>query len=202
MGTTAEAIPNRLARGEPDDIVVMVSSALDNLAAKGEIMPGTKVEVALSPIGIVVRAGAGVPDIRTVAALRETMLAARSVAYSDSASGVYLRTKLFQRLGIAAEMASKAHEIRATPVEEIVAKGEANIGFQEVAELLPVIPGVTFVGQLPLEVQLLTPFAAAVATRSRHPDLARQVVAYLASATARPVLEGMGLEPPVRQAAE
>jgi molybdate transport system substrate-binding protein len=88
MGTTAEAIPNRLARGEPDDVVVMVGSALDELAAKGEIVPGTKVEVALSPIGMAVRAGTKLPDIGTVAALHQTLLDAKSVAYSDSASGV------------------------------------------------------------------------------------------------------------------
>ena len=195
MGTTAEAIPNRLARGEPADVVVMVGSALDELAAKGKIIPGTEREIALSPIGMAVRAGAKIPDIHTVAALRQTLLVAKSVAYSDSASGVYLETKLFKRLDIAAEMKGKAHKIRATPVGEIVAKGEAEIGFQEVAELLP-IPGVTFVGPLPPEVQLLTTFAAAVVTRSRHPGLARRVVDDLASAEARPVLKKMGLEPP------
>jgi molybdate transport system substrate-binding protein len=198
MGTTAEAIPNRLARGEPDDVVVMVGYALDELATKGEIVPGTKRVVALSPIGMVVRAGAKVPDIRTVAALRQTLLNASSVAYSDSASGVYLETTLFKRLGIAEQIKGKAHQIRATPVGEIVAQGQAEIGFQEVAELLPV-PGVTFVGRLPAEVQRLTPFAAAVTTRSRHPDLARRVVADLASPKARPVLEKMGLEPPAAE---
>jgi molybdate transport system substrate-binding protein len=147
---------------------------------------------------MVVRAGAKVPDVRTVAALRQTLLAAKSVAYSDSASGVYIDTTLFKRLGIAEQMKTKAHQIRATPVAEIVAKGQAQIGFQEVAELLPV-PGVTFVGQLPSEVQLLTPYAAAVVTRSRHPDLAWRVVDDLASAEARPVLEKMGMEPPAPQ---
>jgi molybdate transport system substrate-binding protein len=108
-----------------------------------------------------------------------------------------VETTLFKRLGIAEQMKSKAHQISATPVAEIVAKGEAEIGFQEVSELLP-IPGVAFVGPLPPEVQLLTPFAAAVATRSQYPDLARRVVACLASARARPVLERMGLKPLAR----
>ncbi len=201
MGTTPDAIPNRLSRGEPADVVVMVGSALDRLAAKGETVPRTKVEVALSPIGMAVRAGTKLPDIITVAALRQTLLDAKSAAYSDSASGFYLETELFERLGITEQMKGKAHQIRATPVAEIVAKGEAEIGFQEVSELLP-IPGVTFVGPLPPEVQRLTPFAAAVATRSGHPALARGVVACLASARARPVLERMGLKPPARHDAE
>jgi molybdate transport system substrate-binding protein len=123
--------------------------------------------VALSPISLVVRAGAKVPNIQTVVALRQTLLAAKSVAYSDSASGVYLETTLLKRLDIADQMKGKAHQISATPVAEIVAKGQAEIGFQEVSELLPV-PGVTFVGPLPPEVQHLTPFAAAVVTLSRH----------------------------------
>ena len=197
MGTTANAIPNRLARGETDDVVVMVGSALDQLIARGDILPGSKAELALSPIGMVVRAGAAVPDIHSVAALRQALLAAKSVAYSDSASGVYIETKLFERLGIVAQMRGKARKIPATPVAEIVARGEAEIGFQEVAELL-VVPGVTFVGRIPAEVQLLTPFAAAVTRRSQHPELARQVVADLASPEARPILVKMGLEPPAR----
>ena len=155
---------------------------------------GSKVDVALSPIGMAVRAGAPVPDIGTVDKLRQVLLSARSVAYSDSASGVYIERELFRKLGIEAQMAGKAHMIPATPVGEIVAKGEAEIGFQQVAELLPV-PGISFAGRLPDEVQDVTVYSAGVATASVHPDAGRKLIQYLASPDARPVLDRMGLMP-------
>ena len=194
MGTTADAIPVRLARGEPDDVLIMVGSALDALIRDGKAVPGSKVDLALSPIGMAVKAGAAVPDISTVDKLRAALLAAKSVAYSDSASGVYVRDVLFERLGIAAEMKTKARMIPATPVAEIVARGEAELGFQQVAELLPV-PGIAFAGVLPEAVQQRTVFSAGVASAGKHPAAARALIAYLSSPAAAPVLERMGLEP-------
>ena len=127
----------------------------------------------------------------------KVLLDAKSVAYSDSASGVYIQGTLFQTLGIEQKMKGKAHKIQATPVGEIVAQGKAEIGFQEVAELLPV-HGITFAGPLPQEVELLTRYAAAVAKRSKQPDLAKQLVQYIASPDIEPTLEKMGLQPPRR----
>ena len=98
MGTTADAIPVRLARGEPDDVLIMVGSALDGLIEDGKAKAGSKVDLALSPIGMVVKEGAPVPDISTVDKLKAVLLAAKSVAYSDSASGVYIRDELFKKL--------------------------------------------------------------------------------------------------------
>ena len=109
-------------------------------------------DLALSPIGVAVRAGDPVPDISTPDKLRDVLLAAKSVAYSDSASGVYIRDELFKRLGIEDQMQGRARMIPATPVGEIVARGEAEIGFQQEAELLPV-SGITVVGLLPAAVQ-------------------------------------------------
>lgn len=194
MGTTSGAIPIRLARGEQADVVVMVGYALDDLVKKGEVDPDSKVDLALSPIGMAVRTGADLPDISTVARLRATLLSAKSVAYSDSASGVYVESVLFKKLGIEEQMRGKAHKIEATPVGEIVAEGKAQLGFQEVAELLPV-HGIAFAGRLPDEVQLLTMYSAAVTRRSKHPALAQQLVDYLALPKALPVIEKMGLEP-------
>ena len=196
-GATASTIPHRLARGEPDDVLVMVGTALDQLVKNGETVPGSEVDVALSPIGMAVRAGSPVPDISTVAKLRQVLLNAKSVAYSDSASGVYIQSTLFSRLGVAQQMTGKAHKIAATPVGEVVARGEAEIGFQEVAELLP-IKGITFAGRLPQEVGLLTRYSAAVARRSKQPELAHQFVQYIASPRLQPTLKKMGLEPPKR----
>ena len=119
MGDTPDAIPQRLARGEPDDVLIMVGSALDGLIKDGKAVAGSKVDLALSPIGMAVKAGAPVPDISTVDKLRAALLAAKSVAYSDSASGVYVGNELFARLGIAAEMKNKARMIPATPVAEM-----------------------------------------------------------------------------------
>ncbi len=197
MGTTPDAIPQRLARGEPDDVLIMVGSALDGLIRDGVVVAGSKVDLALSPIGMAVKAGAPVPDISTVEKLRAVLLAAKSVAYSDSASGVYVGDELFARLGIAAEMKAKARMIPATPVAEIVARGEAELGFQQVAEILPV-PGITFAGRLPAEVQKTTVFSAGIAAKARHPDAGRALVGFMASPAAATVMHRMGLDPAQR----
>ena len=195
MGATAGAIPNRLARGERDDVVIMVGSALDGLLKDGLAAPGSRVDLALSPIGMAVRAGAPVPDISTPDKLRAVLLAAKSVAYSDSASGVYVQAELFRKLGIEAQMQGKAHMIPATPVGEIVARGEAEIGFQQEAELLP-IPGITFVGLLPQAVQKITVFAAGLSAHAAEPAAGRALINYLASPAAKPTLVKQGLQPP------
>ncbi|MFC0408388.1 substrate-binding domain-containing protein [Roseomonas elaeocarpi] len=194
MGTTVNAIPQRLARGEPADVLIMVGSALDALIRDGRAVAGSKVDLARSPIGAAVKAGAPVPDISTVDKLRAALLAAKSVAYSDSASGVYIQDQLFKRLGIEDQMRGKARMIPATPVGEIVARGEAELGFQQVAELLPV-SGISFAGPIPDEVQEVTVFSAGIATASQHPEEARALIQALAAPAAAPVLREKGLLP-------
>ena len=193
IGATSDAIPQRLARGEADDVLIMVGSALDGLIKEGKAVAASKVDLALSPIGVVVRAGKPVPDVSTAARLRAALLDARSVVYSDSASGVYVKNELFKRLGIEAEMASRAHVIPATPVGEIVARGEADLGLQQVAELLPV-QGVAFAGRLPADVQKVTVYSAGIATGALHPAAARALIDYLGGPAAAPVLAQMGLD--------
>jgi molybdate transport system substrate-binding protein len=180
MGATPGAIPVRLEHGEPADVVIIVRAALDQLVKKGEVVDGSQVDLARSRIGMAVRAGTPAPDIGSVDALRRTLLQSRSVAYSDSASGVYIASTLFKRLGIEKEMAAKSHQIPAEPVGQIVARGEAEIGFQQMSELLP-IPGITIVGPIPEEVQEITVFSAGVATSSKAPEAARNLIRYLAS---------------------
>ena len=194
-GSTKEAIPNRLARGEAADVLIMVGPELDKLITLGDAVGGSETEQALSPIGMCVRGGAPVPDISTVDKLRQVLLNAQSIAYSDSSSGVYIETTLFRKLGIESQVQGKAHQIPGTPVAEIVAQGNAEIGFQEVAEILPV-EGATFVGRIPDRVEYLTRFSAAVDSRSKNQALAKQLIEYLASPSAQPVLEKMGLNPP------
>jgi molybdate transport system substrate-binding protein len=198
MGDSPESIPTRLARGEAADVVIMDGGAADELAKRGLVRTDSKTELARSLIGMVVRAGAAKPDIGSVEALRNTLLAARSIAYSDSGSGTYLSTTLFPQLGIAEQLAGKSRRVRGPPsgepVAAVVARGEAEIGFQQVSELIHV-PGITFVGTIPAEVQPITFFAAALATSVQQPEAARALIRFLASPEAAPVISKAGLMP-------
>ncbi|HXP95345.1 MAG TPA: substrate-binding domain-containing protein [Telmatospirillum sp.] len=194
MGTTQDAIPVRLQRGESADVLIMVGSALSELIKQGKVDPASRVDLVRSPIGMVVRAGAAKPDIGSVDAFKKTLLAATSVVYSDSASGVYVGTELFQRLGIADQMQAKSRMIPAEPVAAVVARGEAEIGFQQVSELLPV-PGADFVGPLPEELQKMTVFSAGIVVGSPEPAAAKALIAFLGSPAAAPTLRTSGLDP-------
>ena len=194
MGNTHDAIPARLQRGEPVDVVIMVGYALDSLINEGKVVPGSRVDMARSKIGAAVRAGAPEPDISTVDALRRTLLAAKSIAYSDSASGVYIQNEMFKHLGIADQVKGKARMIPAEPVGQVVARGGAEIGFQQISELKPV-PGITILGPLAPEVQRVTVFSAGIATGAKAPQAARALIAYLASPAARDAILQSGMEP-------
>jgi molybdate transport system substrate-binding protein len=194
MGTTQNAIPVRLERGEPADVLIMVGYALTDLAKQGKVIAESRVDLVKSPIGIAVRSGAPKPDISSADTLKRALLAAKSVAYSDSASGVYVSTEMFAKLGIADEMKDKARKIPATPVGEIVARGDAEIGFQQISELLPVA-GVDIVGPLPPDVQKITVFSAGIATVSKEPDAGKALIRFLASPAARAAIVKSGMEP-------
>ncbi|ALK97599.1 hypothetical protein AB595_25405 [Massilia sp. WF1] len=194
MGMTKNAIPARLARGEPIDVVIMVGDALDKLMAEGKLEPGSKVILANSPIACAVRHGSAKPDIGTVDGLRSAFLHAQKVAYSDSASGEYIKHQLLDKLGIRQQMEGKAAQIPATPVGEIVAHGDADFGCQQRSELKPV-QGIDIVGLLPQEVQLKTEFSGAVVRGARHPEAARELLRYLASPANAGAIEATGLEP-------
>ena len=194
MGNTENAIPVRLARGEPADVLIMVGDALGAMISKGYADSNSRVDLVRSPIGMVVRAGAPKPDISTPEALKATLLSAKSVAYSDSASGVYVGTELFKRLGIASEMEGKARMIPAEPVAAVVARGEAELGFQQISELLP-ISGAELVGPIPPELQKITIFSAALTKDSKAREQAKALIGFLASAAAAPALVKSGMEP-------
>lgn len=194
MGETPQAIPNRLARHEPADVVILARSGLDKLAAQQAVVPATVTDLGLSKIAVAVRAGAPLPDIATPDAVRATLLHAKSVAWSDSASGVYIQTTMLDRLGIADQVRPKGRMIPATPVGEIVAQGQAELGFQQLSELKPV-KGIRIVGMLPESLQKVTPFSAGVVAYSPHPDEARALIAYLASPRAYAIIRDSGLEP-------
>jgi molybdate transport system substrate-binding protein len=194
MGTTTNAIPVRLERGEPADVLIMVGYALKDLADRGKVMPGSSVDLVKSPIGIAVKSGAPKPDISTADAVKRALLAAKTIAYSDSASGVYVSTEMFQKLGIAEEMKDKARKIPATPVAEIVAHGDAEIGFQQISEL-KAVAGVDIVGPLPDELQKITVFSAGIASVSKEPEAGKALIKFLASPAARGEIVKSGLDP-------
>ncbi|AZE53918.1 putative ABC transport system, periplasmic component [Pseudomonas synxantha] len=189
MGKAPEAIPNRLARGEHADVVIMVGYALDELIKQGKVDPASRVELADSRIGLVVKEGAAKPAINTDAELKAVLSKAKSVAYSDSASGVYVEKELFKKLG----MPAKGTMIERVPVGEQVAKGDYEVGLQQVAELLPV-KGVTFVGKIPENVQSVTRFAAGIPVNAEHPDEAKALLQFMASPQAQPVVQSTGLD--------
>ena len=198
MGDSPEAIPTRLERGETADVVILDGGSADELAKRGFVRAGSKVDFARSQIGMVVRAGAATPNIGSVEAFRRTLLAATSIAYSDSGSGTYLSTTLFAKLGIADQVAGKSRKVRGPPsgepVAAVVARGEAEIGFQQVSELIHV-PGVTFVGALPAELQPGFSFAGAITSAARQPEAARALLRFLASPEAASTIEKAGLAP-------
>ncbi len=198
MGDSPEAIPTRLARGEAADVVILDGGMADELGRRGLVRPDSKINLARSMIGMVVRAGATKPDIGSVEALRGTLLAAKSIAYSDSGSGTYLSTMLFPKLGIADQIASKSRKVRGPPsgepVAAVVARGEAEIGFQQVSELIHV-PGITFVGTIPADVQPMIFFSGALTSTGRQPEAATALLRFLASPEAAPVIQKAGLTP-------
>ena len=173
-GNAPDAIPQRLARGEPTDIIILARPALDDFSARSVVRPDSRVDLAESRIGVAVRAGAPKPDISTVDALRRTLLGASSIAYSASASGVYISTELYKRLGIEAEVMPKGRRILSERAAAVVARGEAEIGFQQISEIIG-IPGAELVGPLPAEVQQVTVFSAGVLTIARQPEAAAEL---------------------------
>jgi molybdate transport system substrate-binding protein len=194
MGTGADSIPNRLQRGEPADVVIVGDADLDRLIADGRVVAGSKVQLGRSIIGMAVRAGTPKPDISSIDALRQALLQAKSIAYSASISGDYLSTELFPRLGIASQVASKSKRIEGERVGAVVARGEAEVGFQQVSELLP-IRGIDYVGPLPSEAQRTTVFSAGVAAGSNSPQAASRFIRFLASRDAAPAIARSGMEP-------
>jgi molybdate transport system substrate-binding protein len=184
----------RVQAGEAFDVVVLASDAIDKLIASGHVEAGSKVDLVRSGVAVAVRAGAPRPDIASEAALRQAVLQARTLSYSTGPSGVAL-AKLFERWGIAQEIQARIVQAPpGVPVGSLVAKGEVELGFQQLSELIH-LQGIAIVGPLPPEVQIITTFSGGVATASRQPDAVRDMLAYMASPGAEAAKRREGMEP-------
>jgi molybdate transport system substrate-binding protein len=184
----------RLNAGEVFDLIIMAGPSIDEFIKQGKLVAGSRVDLAKSGVGVAVRAGAPKPDISSGDAVKRAMLAAKSIAYSTGPSGVYLAA-LFQRMGIADQVKDKV-KIGApgVPIGEIIARGEAEIGFQQVSELLPVA-GINYIGPLPQDIQQITVFASGIHTAATQADAAKALVKFLTSPQAAPVIKKKGMEP-------
>ena len=195
IGTGETSIPNRLKRGEVVDIVIVAEGVLRQFIEDGLVLAEGHAILARSSIAMAVRAGAPKPDISTVDALRNTLLQARSIGYSASESGKYLTTELIQRLGIADQVLGKCRLVSGGErVGAVVSRGELEIGFQQLSELLPV-RGIAHITPLPPGVQKVSSFAAGVAASSPDKALARAVIEFLSAPEAAIAITNSGLEP-------
>jgi molybdate transport system substrate-binding protein len=188
------ALLERLRTKEAADIAILTEQGIDDLTREGVIRPGTRTDVALSFVGIAVKAGAPKPDISSVAAFKTTLLAARSVAYSKiGASGLFF-AGLIERLGIAAEVNAKAVIVPSGFTAERLVSGEADLAAQQVSELM-VVAGIEVVGPLPAEIQTVATFSAGLLAGSEQAETAAALLRFLASPAIAPVLRRAGLEP-------
>lgn len=197
-GGAPDSIPERLSRGEPVDVIILSRPSLDNLTDLGEVRPESRVDLVRSSIGMAVRRGEPKPDITSVDAFVETVLAAESIGYSASASGTYLSTQLFPRLGIWEQVEGKSKRIISERVASVVARGEVSIGFQQVSEILP-IAGVDYVGPIPDELQKITTFSAGVTMRALNPEGAALLTRFLSSLEVADTIAETGLIPVVSE---
>ena len=193
MGDGPNTIPNQVRRGVPADLIILSRDGLADLVKEKRTVPGSDTDLARSLQGMIVRAGAPKPDISTVEKFKQTLLKAKGIACTSSTGGVYLTTVLIQKLGIAEEVKGKISFAAAASV----ARGENEIGIQQVSELLGV-PGVDYVGTLPDAVQLETTYAAAIPEGAKEIENAKKLIAFLTSKAAVPAIKKSGMEPPKR----
>jgi molybdate transport system substrate-binding protein len=187
-------VQKRIAAGESYDVTIMAGPAIDDFIKSGKIVPGSRINIARSGVGVAVRAGAPKPDISSTEAVKRTLLAAKSVGYSTGPSGVYL-TGLFRRLGVADQIKGK---LKQTPtgvfVGNLVANGEAEVGFQQVSELAH-FPGVEYVGPLPADIQETTVFSSGIQVGAQQVDAANAWIKFLTAPAAAAAFKSKGLEP-------
>ncbi len=184
----------RVQAGEAFDVVILASDAIDRLLAAGHLVAGSKVDLVHSGVAVAVRAGAAQPDIGSEDAVRRAVQAARSISYSTGPSGVAL-AKLFERWGIADEIAPRIVQAPpGVPVGALVARGEVELGFQQLSELLN-LPGITLLGPLPPAIQITTTFSAGVGVHSAQPEAVRALLDFMTSPQAADAKRRQGMDP-------
>jgi molybdate transport system substrate-binding protein len=187
-------ILTRIKAGESVDMIITSAAAVDELTKLGRIVPGSRVDIAKSGVGVAVRAGLPKPDISSGEAVKRALLAAKSIAYSSGPSGVYL-AELFQRWGVMQELKQKIIQTRpGAPVGDVIARGEAEIGFQQVSELIS-HPGISYLGPLPPDIQLFTVFSAGTHASAKERGAVSELTKFLTSRTAEPAFRKAGMEP-------
>jgi molybdate transport system substrate-binding protein len=194
IGNAPDSIPSRFARGEKFDLVILSEGGLEALAKDGKLVKGSRVDLARSQIGAAVRKGTPKPDISTVEALKATLLNAKSIAYSASASGTYLSTELFPKLGVAEQLKGTAKKIMSERVGAVVARGDAELGFQQVSELI-YFKELDFIGTLPESVQQTIYFSSALVEGSQEQEAAKHLVRFFTSTAVANIVRATGLDP-------
>jgi len=184
----------RVQAGEAFDVVVLASETIDKLIASGHLVAGSKVDLVRSPVAIAVRAGAPQPDVGSEEAVKQAVLAARSISCSSGPSGVFL-TKLFERWGITQTIASRLVQAPpGVPVGTLVARGEVELGFQQLGELMH-LEGITVVGVLPPAIECITTFSAALCPGSAQPGAVREMLHFMTSPDTAAAKRRQGMEP-------
>jgi molybdate transport system substrate-binding protein len=196
MGGGPESIPNRLARGEVADILILNRPPLDELVASGYIQPGSPVDLVRSIIGMAVLSGAPKPDISTREAFIKTLLDAKSIGYSASVSGTYLATTMFPELGVWEQIQNKTSRIVTERVASAVVRGDVEIGFQQISAILP-IEGADFAGTIPAELQRPSVFSAGIMKGSSNLQAAEQLINFISSESVAGIIQSTGLQPVV-----
>ena len=195
---TSGRIAQRIDKGEQTDFIVSTSAGVDDLIRQGKVLADSKAQVARAGVGVVVRKGAAKPDISTPEKFKEALLGAKTVAYTNPASGgqsgVYF-AKLLTQLGITDEINKKAKFGDGGPIALIVAKGDAEIGMQPIPELLAHSDVADFVGPLPTALQSYNHLTAGIPASSKEPDAARALLKFLATPAAQAVIKAKGMEP-------
>ncbi len=187
-------ITKRIRGGEVVDIVIMAAPNIDRLILEGKLVAGSRADVARSGVGVALRAGLPKPDISSSEAVKKAVLAAKSVVYSSGPSGFYL-ADLFKKMGIADQIKEKVTQTPSgVQVGEVVARGEADLGFQQISELLHV-KGIEYLGPLPADIQYITVFSAGLHTAAAVPDAAKALVKFLIAPEAAPIIRKTGMEP-------
>lgn len=194
LGAAPDSIPTRLGNGERFDLYFLARDAIDQFTTEGFIREGSGVDLVESHIGAMVREGDPEPDISTVEALRQTLLSSKSIAHAASASGIFLSAELFPALGISEEMKKTARTIFSERVGTVVARGDADLGFQQISEILP-IEGVKVIGRLPEPYGHSFRFGVAIDAHTDKIDEAKHLMRFAASREAGPIIRETGLDP-------